>query len=84
MNRVEDPVDELHRFLVGKFAGEFQRLVDDHRRGRPLVSHFIDGEPQDIGGNCWHTLHPPEHGFAREAGVDFANEPNLSPPAAPS
>src|SRR5450756_1831155 len=47
-HRIQNAVDELHRFLAGELARQLQRLVYGHRRRRAATRHFVHRQTQDI------------------------------------
>jgi len=72
MYRVQHSVNKLHGFLVGEFPRQFQGFVDGHRGGRAEVSHFEDGQTQDVAVHGWHPFHPPVLGVAADALVHLS------------
>ena len=79
---IQNPVDEMHRFLAREPARQFQRFVDHHRGRRVGAQHFIDRDAQDVPVDRGHALHSPVRGVARDQIVhrrDFFDDPAQQP-----
>src|SRR3990172_2554096 len=59
LNRVEDAIDELHRFFPAERLGQLQRFVDDNVTRRGAVEKLADGEPQDDAVERGHPRQTP-------------------------
>src|SRR5438270_11982202 len=69
---VQYSVNELYRFRIGEFAGDFQSLIDDDCTWSGGKSkQFGDGGAHDVSVHCGHAFHAPMFGMTFDQAVNL-------------